>query len=281
MGSAAAVADGMLPFAFGTQTAASLIRPAAYCGVIGYKASWGAFDLQGICGLAPSLDTLGFICREIDDIALMRSVLCGDRPDVEIRKESDGPRVGFVKTPHWSQADASTRTLLTRTAESLSDLTGVEEVELPVQFDDLAECHNGVMAFETARSRAYEFGFHNEQLSPQFRQLVASGQSVTYDHYRRLKSHAADAMTKLSSLLDRYDVLLAPSAPAEAPKGLDATGDPIFSRMWSLLRVPSVTLPAGTGAAGLPLGIQLVGRYENDNGLLRDAQWIQSALNLK
>ena len=104
---------------------------------------------------------------------------------------------------------------------------------------------------------------------------------MAYDHYRRLKSHAADAMTKLSSLLDRYDVLLAPSAPGEAPKGLDATGDPIFSRMWSLLRVPSVTLPAGTGAAGLPLGIQLVGRYENDNGLLRDAQWIQSALNLK
>ncbi len=281
MGSAAAVADGMLPFAFGTQTAASVIRPAAYCGVIGYKASWGAFDLQGICGLAPSLDTLGFICREIDDIALMRSILCSDRPDIVIRGESDGPRIGFMRTPHWGLADEPTRTLLSRTAEDLSRFTQVEEVELPAQFDDLAECQNGIMAFETARSRAYEYGFHADKLSPQFRQLVSTGQSVDYDEYRQLKRHAGDAMDNLSALFDRYDVLLAPSAPGEAPKGLNATGDPIFSRMWSLLKVPSVTLPAGKGAAGLPLGIQLIGRFEDDNALLRDARWVQSVLDLK
>ena len=281
MGSAAAVADGMLPFGFGTQTAASVIRPAAYCGVVGYKASWGSFDLQGICGLAPSLDTLGFICRDIEDIALMRSVLCGDRSDIEFRKANDGPRIGFVKTPHWSDADESTQALLMRTAEDLSDHTLVEEAELPAKFDDLADCHNSIMAFETARSRAYEAGFHAEDLSPQFRQLVSTGQSISFDKYRQLKRHVADAMVNLKVLFDRYDVLLTPSAPGEAPAGLDATGDPIFSRMWSLLKVPSLTLPAGRGIAGLPLGIQLIGCMDDDNALLRDARWIQAALDLK
>ena len=280
MGSAAAVADGMLPFAFGTQTAASVTRPAAYCGVIGYKASWGSFDLQGICGLAPSLDTLGFICREIDDIPLVRSVLCGDRADLEHRKDGDGPRVGFVKTPHWELADDATRSLLVHAAGSLAALTPTEEVELPSGFEDLADCHNGIMSFEAARARAHEYHAHADRLSPQFRELIEAGQAVTHDAYRSLKEQADGAMNRLATLFDRYDVLLAPSAPGEAPAGLSSTGNPIFSRMWTLLRVPSVTLPAGRGPAGLPLGIQLIGRIDEDNALLRDAQWIQAALNL-
>ena len=280
MGSAAAVADGMLPFAFGTQTAASVTRPAAYCGVIGYKASWGSFDLQGICGLAPSLDTLGFFCREIEDIPLMRSVLCGDRADLEPRGDGDGPRVGFVKTPHWDLADDVTRNLLTQAAGSLADLTPTEEVELPPGFEGLADCHNGIMAFEAARARAHEYHAHADLLSPQFRELMETGRAVTRDAYRGLKGQAAEAMNQLATLFDRYDVLLAPSATGEAPLGLGSTGNPIFSRMWTLLKVPSVTLPAGRGPAGLPLGIQLIGRLDEDNALLRDAQWIQAALNL-
>ncbi len=280
MGSAAAVADGMLPFAFGTQTAASVTRPAAYCGVIGYKASWGSFDLQGICGLAPSLDTLGFFCREIEDIPLMRSVLCGDRADLEPRGDGDGPRVAFVKTPHWEVADDATRNLLTRAAGSLADLTPTEEVELPPGFGDLADCHNGIMAFEAARARAHEYHAHADLLSPQFRELMETGRGVTHDAYRGLKGEAAEAMNQLATLFDRHDVLLAPSATGEAPFGLGSTGNPIFSRMWTLLKVPSVTLPAGRGPAGLPLGIQLIGRLHEDNALLRDAQWIQAALNL-
>ena len=280
MGSAAAVADGMLPFAFGTQTAASVTRPAAYCGVIGYKASWGSFDLQGICGLAPSLDTLGFICREIDDIPLVRSVLCGDRSDLEPRRDGDGPRIAFVKTPHWELADDATRSLLTHAADALADLTPTEEIALPPEFDDLADCHNGIMAFEAARARAHEYLAHPDLLSPQFRELMEAGQGVTHDTYRSLKGQSADAMNRLATLFDRHDVLMAPSAPGEAPEGLASTGNPIFSRMWTLLKVPSVTLPAGTGPAGLPLGIQLIGRLDEDNALLRDAQWIQAALNL-
>ncbi|MDE0282432.1 MAG: amidase [Gammaproteobacteria bacterium] len=280
MGSAAAVADGMLPFAFGTQTAASVTRPAAYCGVIGYKASWGSFDLQGICGLAPSLDTLGFFCREIEDIPLMRSVLCGDRADLKLRGDGDGPRVAFVKTPHWEQADDATRNLLTKAADSLADLTPTEEVKLPPGFGDLADCHNGIMAFEAARARAYEYLAHADLLSPQFRELMEMGRAVTHHAYRGLKGQAAEAMNQLATLFDRHDVLLAPSATGEAPLGLGSTGNPIFSRMWTLLKVPSVTLPAGRGPAGLPLGIQLIGRLDEDNALLRDAQWIQAALNL-
>ncbi len=280
MGSAAAVADGMLPFAFGTQTAASVTRPAAYCGVIGYKASWGSFDLQGICGLAPSLDTLGFICREIDDIPLVRSVLCGDRADLEPRGDGDGPRIGFVKTPHWELADDATQSLLTHAAGSLAALSPTEEAELPPGFEDLADCHNGIMSFEAARARAHEYHAHADLLSPQFRELIETGREVTHDAYRSLKGRAAEAMNRLASLFDRYDVLLAPSAPGEAPAGLSSTGNPIFSRMWTLLKVPSVTLPAGRGPTGLPLGIQLIGRPGEDHALLRDAQWVQAALNL-
>ncbi len=280
MGSAAAVADGMLPFAFGTQTAASVTRPAAYCGVIGYKASWGSFDLQGVCGLARSLDTLGFICRELDDIPLVRSVLCGDRADLAPRKESDGPRVGFVKTPHWALADEPTRSLLTRAADSLAALTSTAEVELPSGFDELADCHHGIMSFEAAQARAHEYHAHADRLSPPFRELIEAGQAMTHDAYRNLRTRAAEAMNRLSTLFDRYDVLLAPSAPGEAPAGLTSTGNPIFSRMWTLLRVPSVTLPAGRGPAGMPLGIQLIGRLDEDHALLRDAQWIQAALDL-
>lgn len=276
-GSAAAVADHMLPFAFGTQTAASVTRPAAFCGVIGYKASYGSFDLQGVCGLAPGLDTLGFLCRDLRDIPLVRSVLCSDDSTFVVRRDGEpGPRIGFVRTPHWKQAEPATRRLLEATARSLSAAGArVDEPALPGGFDELAELHHVIMAFEAARARAFEFLYHRDALSDKLVALLDDGMRIGRGQYLRATTRVAAAMTGLDALFDRYDALLAPSAAGEAPAGLGATGDPLFSRMWTALRVPSVTLPAGTGDRGLPLGVQLIGRFNDDVALLSVADWVQ------
>ncbi len=280
MGSAAAVADCMLPFAFGTQTAASVIRPAAYCGIIGYKASFGSFDLQGVSGLAASLDTLGFLCRDLRDIPLVRSVLCGDDQTIGSRADHDPPRIGFTRTAHWDMAEASTQLEFDRCLQQIeSHGATVEEIPLPPWTGNLADWHHQVMAFEAARARAYEYCTHRDQLSDQFVDLVETGWQVKRADYLEALKAAQAGREEIGRLLfDRYDVLLAPSAPGEAPAGLAATGNPIFSRMWTLLHVPCITIPVGSGPNGLPLGIQLIGRYNHDNQLVTDTEWVQRAL---
>lgn len=279
MGSAAAVADYMLPFAFGSQTAASVTRPAAYCGVIGYKASWGSFDLQGVCGLAPSLDTLGFFTRDLRDIPLMRSVLCGDDDSFPVIDNGSELRIGFVRTPHWSLADANTQTLLENVATRLTQAGAVvDERELPRGFEKLAEIHNVIMAFETARARAGEYTQHRELLSDQFAALVENGLAISRKDYLNAKAAVTTAFGALSKMFGQYDVLIAPSATGEAPEGLGATGDPIFNRLWTVLHVPSITLPAGFGAKGLPLGVQVIAPFNDDNRLVAISDWIRRQL---
>lgn len=278
MGSAAGTADHMFPIGFGSQTAASVTRPAAYCGTIGYKATTGDFDLQGVCGLAASFDTLGFLCRELEDISLMREALIGDAPKAP-RADNAAPKVGFVRTPWWDQADAATHRALESAAEKLAaEGAEVSELELPSGFEDLVETHKLVMAFDAARARAYEYIYHPDKLSPQFTALMEDGNGVSYADYREAQARSVGCRQKLADLMASYDVLLAPSAPGEAPPGHDATGDPLFSRMWTLLYVPSVTLPVATGDTGLPIGVQVVGKAHGDGALISDAQWIHDRL---
>ena len=278
MGSAAGVADQMFPIGFGSQTAASVTRPAAYCGTIGYKATTGDFDLQGVCGLASSYDTLGFLCRELEDISLMREVLIGDTPKVP-RAGSSTPKIGFVRTPWWDQADQATQRVLEGTAEKLAqEGAEVDEPVLPSEFADLVDTHKLVMSFDAARARSYEYMNHPDKLSPQFTALMEEGQKISYEKYRQAQIRSVECRLKLSELMSDYDVLLAPSAPGEAPEGLEATGDPLFSRMWTLLHVPSVTLPVSKGSLGLPIGAQVVGAVHGDGALISDAQWIYDRL---
>jgi amidase len=278
-GSAAAVADRMLPLAFGSQTAGSVIRPAAFCGVIGYKASYGDLDLQGVMGLAPSLDTLGLLVRDLADVQLMRSVLAGDAAGVRRRPDGNPPRIGFARTPHWREAQPATRDLLERTAGRLAAAGArVGEPELPAEFDGLADCQATVMAFEAARTRAHECIAHRERVSEAYLALYEKGRAIPYETYRTAKALAARSRAKLAELFRDFDLLLAPSAPGEAPEGLARTGDPLFNRMWTLLHVPCVTLPAGTGPQGLPLGVQLVGRFGEDAALVADAAWVEERL---
>ena len=277
-GSAAAVADFMLPLAFGSQTAASLIRPAAYCGIAGYKPTHGAFDLQGVMGLAPSLDTLGLLARNVDDLVLARSVLCGSEP-VKAREFDELPRVALMRGPHWWEGSVEMRDVCQRAMAALADC-GAETGELahPDLFAELTECQKTVMAFETARARVYEFSRHREALSPQFAELVQTGLATSQAEYQAAQRTKVAAARMLEALFLDIDVILAPAAPGEAPEGLSATGDPLFSRAWTLLQVPSISIPFGYGPNGLPLSVQIIGPYRSDDRLLSAADAIHGCL---
>lgn len=278
-GSAAAVADNMLPFGFGSQTAASLIRPAAYCGVPGYKASHGSFDLQGVMALSPSLDTLGFLAREIEDFELARSVLCGSQPALMPDPEDEPLRISLFRGPHWWEGSIEMRDVCQRAINALQTagaLTG--ELSCPEVFKSLTEAQKTVMAYEVAHARIYEYSRYADQISTAFKDLVESGFAVSRTDFEAACATRDRAARILESLFVDCDLILAPAAPGVAPAGLEATGDPLFSRSWNLLQVPCVSIPYGKGADGLPLAIQLVGRMAADDDLLAAAKWVQAQL---
>jgi amidase len=278
-GSAAAVADFMVPLAFGSQTAASLIRPAAYCGIVGYKPTHGAFDLQGVMGLAPSLDTLGLLARNVEDLVLARSVLCGSSPDIAADFEDTLPRVALMRGPHWQDGSVEMRDVCQRAMSVLAEC-GAQTGELahPALFAELTECQKIVMAYETARARIYEFSRHREELSPHFAELVQSGLAISHADYQAAQRMKAMAARILETLFMDVDVILAPAAPGEAPEGLSATGDPLYSRAWTLLQVPCISIPFGNGPNGLPLSVQIIGPHGSDDRLLSAAHAIHQCL---
>ena len=278
-GSAAAVADNMLPLAFGSQTAASVIRPAAFCGVFGYKVTRGGIDPRGLNPLSPTLDSPGFFTRALGDIPLVRSVLVGDDPDPDPRPDDSPPRVGLVRTVHWDEADPATQEVVESAANRLSD-AGVEvsEPEMPDGFQHLAEAQNTIMAFEIARGFAWEYVNHRDKLSDIFCGIVETGLSTLYDNYVAAIVLANRCRANFPALYEDVDVLIAPSTIGEAPAGIDATGNPLFSRMWTLMHLPSVHLPTGSGPNGLPVGVQVMGRLHADNQMIVDSQWMWDRL---
>ena len=278
-GSAAAVADGMLPFGFGSQTAASLIRPAAYCGIPGYKASHGGFDLQGVMALAPSLDTLGFLAREIEDFELARAVLCGSEAAPAIDLDRAPLRVSLFRGPHWNEGSVEMRDVCRRAMDALAAAGATTgELACPESFAELTECHETVMAFEVARARIFEYSRYRDAISPQFRELFESGLALERGAYLAACATRDRAARLLESRFVDVDVILTPAAPGESPAGLDATGDPLFSRGWSLLQVPCLSIPYRRGPNGLPLAVQLVGRLGGDDALLAAAKWVYAQL---
>ncbi|MFT5225219.1 MAG: Asp-tRNA(Asn)/Glu-tRNA(Gln) amidotransferase A subunit family amidase [Polaribacter sp.] len=276
-GSAAAVADGMLPFGFGSQTAASLIRPAAYCGIPGYKASHGSFDLEGVMSLSPNLDTLGFLAREVEDFELARSVLCGSAP-VEL---PDFPlRISLFRGPHWMDGSIEMRDVCHRAMVTLKTAGAqVGELACPEVFKKLTDAQKTVMAYDVAHARIYEYSRYPDQISAQFRDLFESGLEISRTDFQNACITGDRAARILESLFIDTDVILTPAAPGEAPAGLDATGDPLFSRGWNLLQVPCVSIPYGKGPNGLPLSVQLVGRLGADDDLLAAAKWVHKQLS--
>jgi Asp-tRNA(Asn)/Glu-tRNA(Gln) amidotransferase A subunit family amidase len=272
-GSAAAVADFMVPLALGTQTAGSVIRPAAFCGIVGYKATYGRLNLTGIKPFAPSLDTLGCFARDVDDVELVRSALSGDEyrplPSLTTR-----PRIGVCRSTKWVAESDAERAVRDALALLRND-ADVREFDASC-IDAATDAQAIVMAFEAAQSLHYEYRVHRDALSARLAELIETGRRIRWADYIAALDAARGARRSLRAAFESHDVLLSPSAPGEAPKGLEATGDPIFNRGVTMLGLPAVTLPAGVGEHEMPLGVQLIGREDCDRELLSIARWIHA-----
>lgn len=291
-GSAAAVADFMAPVATGTQTVGSIIRPASYCGVFGFKPTFGSMPRGGILPLAASLDTAGLFARTVDDLALFASVLSGSDPrlasirvaqptsfDLGGFDETQAPRIAFVRTAQWPELEADTGERLEQTARRLSDHGArVDELELPEEFGKLVDAQNTILEVELARSLSHEFENHPRSLSETLYDILERGRSTGLESYLAAQKLAAGCRWESSALFEEHDVLLAPSVKGEAPAGLESTGDPLFCRMWTLLGLPCVSLPGMLGPNGLPLGAQIIGPRYRDDLALSVARWASARL---
>lgn len=276
-GSAAAVAAGFIDAGLGSQTAASITRPASYCGVVGFKPSFGCYSLAGVGGLAPSFDTLGLLARDVTTAAAVHAVLAGPVPSAAVARPVPPVRIGLCRTPWWPKAEQATQEAMTGAAQAFSAVVAVDEIDLSA-FADGARLHAEIMAFEAAQTLATELQTQPDGLSPVLMSMLQAGMKTDRgDHCRNLRQ-ASDLRDRIAGLFDRYDLLLAPAAPGEAPQGLGATGDPVFSRLWSLLHLPTITLPGFTGPAGMPVGIQVLAAINEDEKLLGHALWAEQLL---
>jgi len=277
-GSAAAVAAGMVPLAFGTQTAGSIIRPAAYCGVVGYKPTFGTLPTAGIKPLAPSLDTLGVLARNVDDAAWFVGALAR-LPLVDMPSGSTPLRVGLCGTPHWDRAQAAARAAFGHAADAFKHAGAiVTGIILPSTCDGLDAMQITVMEYEAAAAFAPEALHRARLFSPAFAALVARGAERDGCDFFDAQKSAEAARKALEKVWDVVDVLLCPSTEGEAPAGLEGTGDPIFNRIWSLLGNPCVHVPVGSGPQGMPVGVTIVGRRHADSVTLAAARLLEQEL---
>jgi amidase len=278
-GSAASVADFMVPLAFGTQTGGSNIRPAAYCGIVGYKPSFGTINPAGLKSLAESLDTIGVMARSVEDCALLVHVVSSRAlPDLNSRLPN-APRIGFCRTSRWKDASPATHSTLESAASALAKAGAkVRDFALPDAFDRLYEFQELIMNFEAARGLAYERFNHADLLSDHLRNKLQEHWDMPRSHYDEATKLARESRNVYATLFGDVDVILTPSAPGEAPKGIESTGSSLFNRNWTLLGAPCVTVPSGRGENGLPLGVQIVGAYDDDARVLQTAEWVRQAL---
>ncbi|PUE27844.1 hypothetical protein B9Z39_08855 [Limnohabitans sp. JirII-29] len=268
-GSAAAVADGMVPLALGTQTAGSLTRPAAYCGIVAFKPSFGGINRAGAKPLSDTLDTVGTLARNVPDAALFAAALSG-RHDWLVRPMGEHLarplRVGLCHTYEWPQALSETQAAMQQAAARVqaSGAMTLHEVRLPVDYELLVQAQTHIQLAEQAQCLAYERLQHFERLSPRLQGIMQSGVAVTAAQYDQAQALVARCRAQLADVFKDVDVLLAPSAAGAAPLGLDNTGDPVFCRIWTVLHTPTVNIPAGHAPNGMPVGLQVVGPVGGD-----------------
>ena len=273
-GSAAAVASMMAPVCFGTQTTGSVIRPAAYCGVIGYKPSYGDFDKSGILPNSPSIDTLGLMSRSVEDIALFRSILL-EEDLVSIQKvDLSKIKIGFVRTPHWDKTDDSTKEAFEHFLNLLrSDKLNVVDLEIDNLISKSDALHLDISGYEFKRSISHERFNYYDQLSDQLRNgRLNDGYQVSNKNYQLALKDLSILKNQIDAVFEKTDLIITPSAPGEALKGLEYTGSPIFNTTWSLNGNPCITLPLFKGKQELPIGCQLVARFGEDDQLLNYAK---------
>ncbi len=287
-GSAAAVAAGFVPAALGTQTNGSVIRPAAYCGCIGFKPSFGRVPRTGVLRFSTTLDHVGFFTRSVADAALLLTQTAGadagdsdslDAPLGELLARTSAPRLVAVRTPVWAQAEPYAQAHFIETIQQLRAAGAtVEERELPAAFRHGHAIQRVIMYAEGARAFAPLRQAHGALLSGRVHALIDEGLNISDEQLHRALAQRRELVEALREFLAPADALLAPPAAGEAPATLTTTGDPGFCTLWTLCGVPAITLPSGFGPRGLPLGTQLVGQPFGDMELLATAQWCVSAL---
>jgi len=289
-GSAAAVAANMAPLALGSQTVGSTIRPASFCGVVGYKPTYGRISRRGMLPLSNTFDTVGLFARSLADIALLFDALDrfdADDPAMRLQapfhlSEAVGetppvpPTVAFVKTAAWEKAEPAPVAGFEELVEALGDRC--DTVDLPEPFDGVADLHNTVLTAEMAKSVGALCDEPGEHPSPRFRGMIEDGRKVSAVDYLAAREQREVLNAGLDEVFARYDAIITPAAPGEAPKGLEATGDPAFCTLWTFCGTPALTLPLLVGENGLPVGVQVVGQRGHDRRLMRNANWLTGQL---
>ncbi|MEC9368976.1 MAG: amidase [Pseudomonadota bacterium] len=284
-GSAAAVADVMVPLALGTQTAGSVIRPAAYCGVVGYKPTFGLISRHGVLNQSPALDTVGCFARSVEDVALLTDCLtASDTRDRDMWQRSRPrlcataleeppvtPQFAFVKTSAWDQAEDVTRAAFSELAEALGDRC--DEFELPEMFARGFPWQRQLQCADIARNYGPIIDASPDQFSDNLRAMANEGRRVSAVDYNTAREFQHILNSGLEEVFDRFDAIITPAATGPAPVGLSSTGSPVFCCLWTFLGVPAVTLPL-LDVDGLPLGVQLIGARRDDARLLRTARWL-------
>ncbi len=277
-GSAAAIADCQVPLAFGSQTAGSIVRPAAFCGVVGYKPSFGLITRVGVKMISDSLDTIGVLARSVPDAALFVAALTDRRELVSDGPTTDVPRIGMCRTYEWDRAQPETVAVFESAGAGLRAAgASVRDVTLPSPFAGLAAAQTTIMVSEVAKSLAHENLVHRKELSADMTKMIDVGLAVSPQQYDAARSLTRACRAMLPEIFNGFDVLVAPSTVGEAPAGI-ATGDPLFNRMWTLLHVPVVHVPVAHGPHGLPVGVSVVGMVGADRATLRAAEWIHAQL---
>ena len=281
-GSGAAVGDAMVPVAFGTQTGGSVLRPASYCGVFGFKPTFGAFNRRGVFPAAESLDTIGLITRSLDDIELVSAVLELRTPSRAQSLERP-PRIGLCRTPLWKSAQPETVAAIEDAADRLSRAGAeIRTITLPDEFSGLRDAaRETINNYERAAALAHEWTQHRDLISERLRKRIALGRALPHADYIAALRLGESCRAQLPVIFEHVDVLLAPCVNGEAPAGLAETGDPGFQAIWTILHVPALSVPTHRGPNGLPVGIQLVAQRHDDRRLLACAQWIWQRLGTR
>lgn len=274
-GSAAAVADAMVPVAVGSQTEGSTIRPASYCGVVGFKPTYGTVPLDGVMPLSSPLDHVGLFARSVDDIALAAQGLLPAAADLSSASLESAPRVGFVRTPFWDQATPELR----RSLEAFAAICDLPSVELPDQFEDALDVVDCIYCAGNAAAFADLYRTAADRIYDRHRADIERGQRITSDQLARAEDKQQALIGSLDGLLSEFDALATPATTGVAGSA-DTTGEPLFNGMWTLCGNPVVTLPLLTGESGLPIGVQLVGRRGDDGELFRVAAHITDSFDI-
>jgi len=275
-GSAAAVADNMVAVAYGTQTGGSVLRPASFCGAVGYKPTYNLISRGGIKFAAESRDTIGLIARSVDDVDLVASVLTG-RARTPLRETP--LRIGLCRTILWDHALPESQHAIEDSARRLQEAGArFHDVALPQSYDALTEARTIINPVERSRSMAHEWNTARSLISPGLTRQIEEGLAIPYARYIESLQRIKECCDLVPDVFGEADVLLAPAVTGEAPKGLESTGDTRFQEFWTALHTPTITLPTHRGPDGLPIGIQLIGRLYEDETLLAAARWVSRQL---